>query len=63
MSDPKELFRMDEEAREKIRKRIDRNYFVEAGAGWVVVEQDESYGRNPLDDVTFSRKYLQLMGW
>ncbi len=36
---------------------------VEAGAGWVVVEQDESYGRNPLDDVTFSRKYLQLMGW
>ncbi|MBR2576241.1 MAG: UvrD-helicase domain-containing protein [Firmicutes bacterium] len=33
MSDPKELFRMDEEAREKIRKRIDRNYFVEAGAG------------------------------
>ena len=33
MSDPKELLRMDEEAREKIRTRIDQNFFVEAGAG------------------------------
>jgi len=36
---------------------------VEAGAGWVIVEQDESYERNPVDSIEISRKYLQLLGW
>ncbi len=36
---------------------------VEAGAEWVVVEQDESIGRSQLEAVEISRKYLQLLGW
>jgi len=36
---------------------------VDAGAGWVVVEQDESNGRTQLEAVEISRKYLNLLGW
>jgi sugar phosphate isomerase/epimerase len=36
---------------------------VQAGAGWIIVEQDESIGRTPMDAVEISRKYLRSLGW
>ena len=37
---------------------------VKAGAGWVVVEQDQpSMGRAPLECVKLARDYLKLLGW
>jgi sugar phosphate isomerase/epimerase len=36
---------------------------LEAGAKWVVVEQDESVGRSRLEAVELSRKYLESLGW
>ncbi len=37
---------------------------VEAGAGWVVVEQDQpSMGKTPLECVKLARDYLKLLGW
>ena len=36
---------------------------LEAGANWVVVEQDQAYERAPLDAVTLSREYLKTLGW
>lgn len=36
---------------------------VEAGAGWVIVEQDASVGRTPMEAVKLSREYLRKQGW
>lgn len=37
---------------------------VKAGAGWVVVEQDQpSMGKTPLECVKIARDYLKLLGW
>ena len=36
---------------------------VEAGAQWVVVEQDQSNGRTPMEAITLSREYLKEQGW
>lgn len=36
---------------------------VEAGAKWVVVEQDQSVGRTPMEAITMSREYLKSLGW
>ena len=36
---------------------------VEAGAQWVVVEQDQSNGRTPMEAITLSRQYLKEQGW
>lgn len=36
---------------------------VQAGAAWVVVEQDEAYARPRLEAVTMSREYLKTLGW
>ena len=36
---------------------------VEAGAQWVVVEQDQSIGRTPMEAITLSRQYLKSLGW
>ena len=36
---------------------------LDAGAGWVVVEQDTSNGRTPLEAVEMSRQYLRTLGW
>ncbi len=36
---------------------------VEAGAAWVVVEQDRSTQRDPLEAVKMSRDYLKTLGW
>ena len=36
---------------------------IEAGANWVVVEQDQAYERAPIDAVTLSREYLKTLGW
>ncbi len=36
---------------------------VEAGAQWVVVEQDQSNGRTPMEAITLSREYLKSQGW
>ncbi len=36
---------------------------VEAGAQWVVVEQDQSVGRTPMQAITMSREYLKSLGW
>ncbi len=36
---------------------------VEAGAHWVVVEQDQSIGRSPMEAITMSREYLKGLGW
>ena len=36
---------------------------VEAGAQWVVVEQDQSNGRAPMEAITLSRQYLKEQGW
>lgn len=36
---------------------------LDAGASWVVVEQDESVGRSRLEAVEISRKYLKSLGW
>ena len=36
---------------------------VEAGANWVVVEQDQSNGRTPMEAITMSREYLKSLGW
>ena len=35
----------------------------EAGAQWVVVEQDQSNGRTPMEAITLSRQYLKEQGW
>ena len=34
-----------------------------AGAGWVVVEQDEHYELDPLEAARRSREYLKILGW
>lgn len=36
---------------------------LDAGAQWVVVEQDQSIGRTPMEAVTMSREYLKSLGW
>ena len=36
---------------------------VKAGANWVVVEQDQSIGRTPIEAVEMSRKYLAKLSW
>lgn len=37
---------------------------VRAGAGWIVVEQDEpSMGLSRMDSVRASREYLKSIGW
>ena len=36
---------------------------VDAGAKWVVVEQDQSNGRTPMEAITLSREYLKSLGW
>ncbi len=36
---------------------------VKAGAKWVVVEQDNSTERDPLDAAKMSRDYLKKLGW
>ena len=36
---------------------------VEAGAKWVVVEQDQSIGRTPMEAIQMSREYLKGLGW
>jgi len=37
---------------------------VAAGAGWVVVEQDEpSMGLSRMECITKSREYLKSLGW
>ena len=36
---------------------------LDAGAQWVVVEQDQSNGRTPMEAVTMSREYLKSQGW
>ena len=36
---------------------------VEAGAQWVVVEQDQSNGRPPMEAINLSRQYLKEQGW
>ena len=36
---------------------------TDAGAGWVVVEQDFSVDRSPLEAVAMSREYLRSLGW
>ena len=36
---------------------------VEAGAQWVVVEQDEHYELDPLECARRSREYLKILGW
>lgn len=36
---------------------------VEAGAKWVVVEQDRSTERPPMEAVLMSREYLKSLGW
>ncbi|MFI3324617.1 MAG: sugar phosphate isomerase/epimerase [Clostridia bacterium] len=36
---------------------------VEAGASWVVVEQDQAYERTTIEAVTLSREYLKTLGW
>lgn len=36
---------------------------VEAGAGWVVVEQDEHYDLPSLEAARRSREYLKILGW
>lgn len=36
---------------------------LDAGAQWVVVEQDQSVGRTPMQAITMSREYLKSLGW
>ncbi|MDD4796830.1 MAG: sugar phosphate isomerase/epimerase [Eubacteriales bacterium] len=36
---------------------------VKAGAKWVVVEQDFSVGRTPVEAIAMSREYLKSQGW
>ena len=36
---------------------------LDAGAGWVVVEQDRSSDRDPMEAVKMSRDYLKTLGW
>ena len=36
---------------------------IEAGANWVVVEQDEHYEVDPLECARRSREYLKILGW
>lgn len=36
---------------------------VAAGAKWVVVEQDFSVGRTPMEAIRMSREYLKTQGW
>jgi sugar phosphate isomerase/epimerase len=36
---------------------------LEAGAKWVVVEQDEHYGLGALEAARRSREYLRILGW
>jgi sugar phosphate isomerase/epimerase len=36
---------------------------IEAGASWVVVEQDEHYEMDPLEAARRSREYLKILGW
>ena len=39
------------------------NASLEAGANWVVVEQDEHYELDPLEAARRSREYLKILGW
>lgn len=36
---------------------------IAAGSEWVVVEQDQSNGRSPMEAITLSREYLRSQGW
>jgi sugar phosphate isomerase/epimerase len=36
---------------------------VQAGSRWIVVEQDESADRPPMEAVEMSRRYLRSLGW
>lgn len=39
------------------------NASLEAGAKWVVVEQDEHYDLPPMECARRSREYLKILGW
>ena len=39
------------------------NAALEAGAKWVVVEQDEHYDLEPMEAAKRSREYLKILGW
>ena len=39
------------------------NAAVDAGAEWVVVEQDEHYGLGGIECARRSRAYLDILGW
>ncbi len=53
--------------RQQVRKKKGIPDFLEAsvdaGAKWVVVEQDQSIGRTPMEAITLSRQYLKEQGW
>ncbi len=36
---------------------------LEAGSEWVIVEQDSSVGRTPMEAIEMSREYLKSLGW
>ncbi len=36
---------------------------IEAHSKWVVVEQDQSVGRTPMEAIAMSREYLKSLGW
>lgn len=36
---------------------------IDAGASWVVVEQDQAYDLEPMEAITRSREYLKGLGW
>lgn len=36
---------------------------IDAGSEWVVVEQDQSNGRTPMEAIKMSRDYLKGLGW
>lgn len=36
---------------------------LEVGAQWVIVEQDHSIGRTPMEAIALSREYLKSQGW
>lgn len=36
---------------------------LDAGSHWVVVEQDQSNGRTPMEAIKMSREYLKSLGW
>jgi sugar phosphate isomerase/epimerase len=39
------------------------NAALKAGSKWIVVEQDSSNDRTPMEAVRMSREYLKKLGW